>query len=233
MTRGKTFQVRAEHLELLRAAYVGWDDCEFGAPAIDPKCPYGDSDVERSIAKVLGMDTSEEVVEAKAADLRRLHGETKTALQVVLCTGKFEPGLYQQARAYCDLSWERVDAPEPDPFAEADATFLRAALAYAQAETETLRAQITADLGRAEGEWTEENALTRAAKRIAHLEALVPHLAGWVESGAQDLEKLEAKLAGAHRALGTALHALDDLRTLAANKAKLARMNAETRLQQP
>ena len=30
-----------------------WDDCEFGAPAIDCKRPYGNSDVYNDIAKIL------------------------------------------------------------------------------------------------------------------------------------------------------------------------------------
>ena len=47
------FTVTDEHLKLLRGAYVGWDDCEFGAPAIDCKRPYGNSDVIADIAEIL------------------------------------------------------------------------------------------------------------------------------------------------------------------------------------
>jgi len=31
------FQLTEQHVTLLRNAYVNWDDCEFGAPAINCK----------------------------------------------------------------------------------------------------------------------------------------------------------------------------------------------------
>jgi hypothetical protein len=50
------FTVTEDHLKLLRRAYIGWDDCEFGAPGIDPKRPYGNSDVIGDIAEILGEE---------------------------------------------------------------------------------------------------------------------------------------------------------------------------------
>ena len=50
------FTVTEEHLKLLRRAYVGWDPCEFGAPAIDCKRPYGNSDVISDIGEILGYE---------------------------------------------------------------------------------------------------------------------------------------------------------------------------------
>ena len=35
----KKFEVKLEHLKLLKRAYVRWEDCEFGAPSIDCKRP--------------------------------------------------------------------------------------------------------------------------------------------------------------------------------------------------
>lgn len=32
-----------------------WDDCETGAPAIDPKRPYGNSSVASDVLEILGM----------------------------------------------------------------------------------------------------------------------------------------------------------------------------------
>ena len=37
----KEFWLKEEHIKLLRAAYVQWNNCETGAPEIDPKRPYG------------------------------------------------------------------------------------------------------------------------------------------------------------------------------------------------
>ncbi len=51
--RTGTFTVTADHLKLLRAAYVDWDACEFGAPAIDSKRPYGNGGVVRDIANIV------------------------------------------------------------------------------------------------------------------------------------------------------------------------------------
>lgn len=95
------FEVTNDHLKLLRAAYVSWDDCEFGAPEINPKRPYGNSDVVNDIAEILeiesdtkdswGDDAFSEEVEER---LRKLHKETQTALQIALVTGKFEAGVY-------------------------------------------------------------------------------------------------------------------------------------------
>lgn len=84
--KGKTFQMTEAHLKLLSNFYVVWRTCEYGAPAIDCKRPYGNSDVETDIADILGWD------EPKNAET--IHRELETALQIVLVTQKFEPGLY-------------------------------------------------------------------------------------------------------------------------------------------
>lgn len=49
----ETFEVTDDHLILVRELYWTWDDCEFGAPAVDPKRPYGNSDVVGDIAAIL------------------------------------------------------------------------------------------------------------------------------------------------------------------------------------
>lgn len=92
------FTLTAEHVKLLQQAYVGWQDCETGAPEIDPKRPYGSSDVERDVAGILGWPEAEEErmpghIEDKA---RAIHRETETALQVILSTGSFDPGVYER-----------------------------------------------------------------------------------------------------------------------------------------
>jgi hypothetical protein len=122
--RSGTFTVTEEHLTLLRRAYVRWDDCEFGAPAIDPKRPYGNSGVERDIAEILNEPEWQSAVaederhdDEAARDyylsrnrdrLVRLHAETGVALQIVLATGQFAAGYYRRAKLGSS-SWERVD----------------------------------------------------------------------------------------------------------------------------
>jgi hypothetical protein len=51
----RDFTVTDEHLRLLRHAYVSWFDAEFGAPSIDPKRPYGNSNVYGDMVEVLGL----------------------------------------------------------------------------------------------------------------------------------------------------------------------------------
>ena len=51
----KRFTVTDEHLRLLRRAYVFWDETEFGAPGINAKRPYGNSDVYGDIAEILSL----------------------------------------------------------------------------------------------------------------------------------------------------------------------------------
>ena len=106
----KLFILKQVHLELLKNMVVRWDSCEFGAPAIDCKKPYGNSSVYEDMAKILGVkgfvDSDEEVSfsNEQMGFMNDLHKETETALQIVLKIGKFEPGIYV-ADEYSD-NWE-------------------------------------------------------------------------------------------------------------------------------
>ncbi len=51
------FILTDEHVKLLRQANVSWDGCEFGAPGIDPKRPYGNGDVHSDIVEILGIES--------------------------------------------------------------------------------------------------------------------------------------------------------------------------------
>lgn len=95
----KKFTVTKEHLLLLKNTRVTWWHCEFGAPAIDCKRPYGNSDVISDIAELLGIEKLEgddEWIWPKSTIERceKLHKEIETALQIALRTGKFEEGTY-------------------------------------------------------------------------------------------------------------------------------------------
>jgi hypothetical protein len=77
---------------------VGWHNCEAGAPQIDPKRPYGNSDVEHDIAEILGwefIETSdgEMVLTREQGDrARRLHQEMEKALEEFLRTAVLPVG---------------------------------------------------------------------------------------------------------------------------------------------
>ena len=126
------FEVKKEHLMLLREACVDWDDCEFGAPCINPKRPYGNSSVYTDMVNILGAHPAGEGVfvlnlfgkdyviygddknnlNVENKELIRvldtLHKETETVLQIVLSTGTFSVGVYRLKSEY-GCEWEKVE----------------------------------------------------------------------------------------------------------------------------
>lgn len=113
------FTVTEDHLKLLRHAYVDWDEGEgYGAPGINPKKPYGESYVERSIAQILEAPDEDWIYEGSekvsvtdeaAERFTRLHVETIVALQIVLATGEFRPGRYRREAAW-SIDWQRDES---------------------------------------------------------------------------------------------------------------------------
>jgi len=107
----KSFVLTDTHIKLLRAANVDWWALGYGAPCIDPKRPYGNSAVISDIINITGLSAVQDengkwqpVIEEAAT---RLHCETETALQIILMTGRFEPGTYQ-ADDY-SRNWRKVE----------------------------------------------------------------------------------------------------------------------------
>jgi len=98
----KRFTMTKNHLKLLRRMVVSWQDCETGAPEINPKRPYGNSSVADDIHEILTGETigctdskRYELTEDESEKYIKLHKETETALQIVLATGKFSVGNYE------------------------------------------------------------------------------------------------------------------------------------------
>ena len=114
----RDFTVTDEHLRLLRRAYITWDGTEFGAPQIDPKRPYGNSNVYGDIAEILGLvdgewqDELEEDWPPPELEWRflRLHVETAIALQIALATGEFRTGRYVRNDEWDSGRWKRDEA---------------------------------------------------------------------------------------------------------------------------
>lgn len=126
------FEVKKEHLMLLRRANVWWNDAEFGAPGIYPKKPYGNSCVYTDMVNILGAHPAGEgvfvlnlfskdyVIYGKDNDnlnvenrelirvLDTLHKETEIVLQIILSTGIFSVGVYRLKSEY-GCEWEKVE----------------------------------------------------------------------------------------------------------------------------
>lgn len=84
------FEVTENHIKLLKRMIVQWNDVEFGAPTIDPKRPYGNSDVINDIRKI----TKLKVKEFSDDDLVVLHAQMETVLQIAICNLSINPGTY-------------------------------------------------------------------------------------------------------------------------------------------
>jgi hypothetical protein len=112
MSEPKRFTLIGEHLVLLRHANVRWDGDEWGAPAIDSKRPYGNSNLLGDLAEILGVEGfvdhegEKRYSEEQVKTMDRLHAETETALQIVLASGEFTPGVYETSDAY-SRDWKR------------------------------------------------------------------------------------------------------------------------------
>lgn len=89
-----TFTLTEQHIRLLSQFTVGWQNDEFGAPEIDPKRPYGNSDVISDIHQILTGKNEEDIPDKTAQLYLQLHRELKDALQIILQTKQFTPGTY-------------------------------------------------------------------------------------------------------------------------------------------
>ncbi len=113
-TRVDIFELKQIHLDLLKNMYVSWDDCEFGAPEIDPKRPYGNSDVYTDIAEIIQLpkkdnwDYKEEDWTEETADMMEdLHKQMEVVLQIILVCQQFTLGVYRKKDKY-GTKWELV-----------------------------------------------------------------------------------------------------------------------------
>lgn len=119
----KDFTVTEEHLKLLRHVHLYWDYGEgYGAPAINPKRPYGDSYVERSIAEILDAPDSDweaaedddylDLTPEAQERFTRLHVETMIVLHITLAAGELRPGRYIRDDI---IGWVRLDEEVAEP----------------------------------------------------------------------------------------------------------------------
>lgn len=107
----ETFTVTHDHLKLLKAMWITWEYCEYGAPAVNCKRPYGNSDVEADIAEILGWQYDEDDYDGMPENLRGvakdLHHEMQTVLQFLVGNLHIYPGTYQLKQEYGN-DWEFV-----------------------------------------------------------------------------------------------------------------------------
>ncbi len=104
LNQATEFMATEDHLKLLRHLCDGglyWDPGEgYGAPFLNPKQPYGNSDVPTDVAQIVGAPDSDlqqwDDDSGPAAEVEdrylRLHVEAGIALKIALATDGFRPG---------------------------------------------------------------------------------------------------------------------------------------------
>ena len=110
MTFKQKFTITSNHILLLKRMYISWDDCEFGAPCVNPKRPYGNSDVLVDIAETIGVKFDNEADDPFSQEdedlMNKIHKEMKTVLQIGVRLGYFKEGVYE-AEQYAE-NWRAV-----------------------------------------------------------------------------------------------------------------------------
>ncbi len=108
------FELTLEHIMLARKLNFDWsNEYYLGAPCVNVKCPYQDSDVLMSIAEIIGLVIFEDeykekyLSEEQAKYCEKLHKEMHIAISVMLASADFKPGTYQ-TREYSNIDWEPV-----------------------------------------------------------------------------------------------------------------------------
>lgn len=108
----REFRLTEDHLKLVRAMYVGWQDCETGAPEIDPKRPYGNSFVAGDVIEILGWADVENDDDPQRDKALELHRETETVVAIILARAGEPtlPGLYRNEarRPWLRPLWKRI-----------------------------------------------------------------------------------------------------------------------------
>lgn len=110
----KYFTVTDDHLKLLERLQFTYEDyMEFGAPAVDPKRPYGNSGVYEDLGEILGWEPADEDRwgETSYSDIQRerplkLHKSMATVLQIMVTNNGVEVGDYEASR-YGSV-WRRI-----------------------------------------------------------------------------------------------------------------------------
>lgn len=110
MSKLSKFIITEDHIKLLKRLFFFYDESAYdGAPAVDPKRPYGNSAVHSDICEIVGLpEPCEEcgTNEESFHTAQRLHEEMVIVLQIICCTASVKTGTYIKKDEYNDLSWE-------------------------------------------------------------------------------------------------------------------------------
>ena len=110
----KKITIKPEHIVLLAETNWYWQDCEFGAPEVDPKRHYGNSTGTADVLRVLGWEQNPEYDDWSKTQYEqawKLHKELLAVLKILsrFATTGIRPGeTYRNRSDYSD-DWEKVE----------------------------------------------------------------------------------------------------------------------------
>ncbi len=118
------FEALPDHLALCKGMYWDWWNCEFGAPAVDPKRPYGNSGWDTiyvQIAHLIGLqvfkdaDDDEHLTEEQRILCDTRHREMENWFQILSSFGEIPSGMYRRLATYqpwyrCHVGVAEIDA---------------------------------------------------------------------------------------------------------------------------
>lgn len=90
------FTVLPIHLKLIKRFYTSWNSFEFGAPTIDPKRPFGNSDVKNDFENITGEKFD-----------NNIYHDLETCLQILTRNLHIEEGTYEKCGYGID--WVKVN----------------------------------------------------------------------------------------------------------------------------
>lgn len=98
MTR---FTVTGDHIKLLQRLNIS-ENIHNGFPTVDPKRPFGNSDVYRDMAEILDHENTEdgEISPERQESYDELLSEMKTVLEILISNLSLLPGEYRQECSY-------------------------------------------------------------------------------------------------------------------------------------
>lgn len=105
------FTLTENHIKLIRNLWI--EDYGEG-PTVDPRRPYGNSDIEKDIVRILELPTftdrygEESFTEETSNNAIQYHREMVRALQIMCTLSDIKPGIYRQVEEWDSRSWEKV-----------------------------------------------------------------------------------------------------------------------------
>lgn len=106
------FTVTENHLKLIKRLNWTWNECETGAPSIDPKRPFGNSYVPGDVRDILGekdTETCHECGNSKAGGMTddmalEVYYELLFCMQILTDNLWIKPGVYKRDSGL-DTKW--------------------------------------------------------------------------------------------------------------------------------